>query len=211
MNRALQLLLSILIVVLASVPAPAAERTVYLVNVGWHVGIALPVDNTLRRAMPEVAAFPGARFIEIGWGDRAFYQAENPGGLMALKAALTSTDAVIHLHGFTRPVAERFSRSEVLALTLSDREFAALFGYIHASFERAGADGASVMMGPGLYGGASQFYKATGEFHLMRTCNTWVAEAMAAAGLDLEPDGIITAGGVMDAARAAVIHRLVSK
>lgn len=211
MNRVPLLILTILVGVLAAIQARAAERTIYLVNIGWHVGIALPVDKTLRRAMPEAAAFPEATFIEIGWGDREFYQAQDPGSLMALKAALMSTDAVVHLHGFASPVAERFSQSEILAVTLADQEFAALFGHVHASFERGGGGGASEVIGPGLYGASSQFYKATGEFHLMRTCNTWVAEALAAAGLDLDPDGIITAGGVMDAARTAIANRVVSK
>lgn len=211
MSRVGPLILFLLAPLWASVPVLAMERTVYLVNIGWHVGIALPIDSALRRAMPEAAAFPDAEFIEIGWGDRDFYRAEDPGNLTALKAALLPTNAVVHLHGFARPVAERFNRSEILEITLSDREFAGLFGHIHASFERGGNGGASEVEGPGLYAGSSYFYKATGEFHLMRTCNTWIAEALAAAGLDVNPQGIITAGGVMEAARTAVGERLGSK
>jgi uncharacterized protein (TIGR02117 family) len=207
MNRACPIIFFATLVFWLSGPTQALARTVYLVNIGWHVGIALPVDSALRRAMPEAAAFPEADFIEIGWGDQDFYRSDDPGNMMALKAALVPTNAVVHLYGFSRSVAERFSRSEIVEITLSDQEFAGLFGHIHASFERAGPDGTSEPVGPGLYGASSIFYKATGEFHLMRTCNTWVAEALAAAGLEINPEGIITADAVMEAARAAVVRR----
>ena len=108
-------------------------------------------------------------------------------------------------------MADQFSTSETLAIELSDQEFAGLFGHIHASFKRGGDAGETEMTGPGLYGPSSHFYTATGEFHLGRTCNTWVAEALAAAGFDIVPDGIITATGVMEAARDALTLRQSSR
>lgn len=186
--------------------ARAAERSVILVNIGWHVGIALPIDETLRRAMPELAAFPDADHVEIGWGDRDFYQADDPGPLTTVAAALAPTDAVIHLHGFPGLVRDRFNTSELLEVPLSDEEFAGLFGHIHASFDR-GDRAVAEPLGPGLYQGSSSFYKANGKFSLARTCNTWIAEALAAAGLDIEPSGIITASGLMEAARTALVKR----
>lgn len=207
MRFAQQLFLILTITLCAIAPAHAGERTVYLVNVGWHVGIAIPVDGTLRRALPEAAAFPDAAFLEIGWGDETFYRAKEPSTFMALKAPLSPTPAVVHLYALDRPVKAAFERSEVLAFTLDDSRFAALFGYIHASFQRDVA-GHGQPTGPGIYGASSsRFYKATGEFHLLRTCNTWVAEALAAAGLDIDPDGIITADGLMAEARTALARR----
>jgi uncharacterized protein (TIGR02117 family) len=211
MNRVRLLFLTVLLGLWIIAPVSVTARTIYLVNVGWHVGIAVPVDKTLRRAMPESATFPDANFIEIGWGDRDFYSTEDPGTLLALKAAVLPTNAVVHLYGFSRPVAEQFSKSETLAIKLSDQEFAGLFGHIHANFKRGGDAGETEMTGPGLYGPSSHFYAATGEFHLGRTCNTWVAEALAAAGFDINPDGIITATGVMEAARDALTIRQSSR
>lgn len=209
MHRVLLLAVAILAALVLSSPARSAERSVVLVNIGWHVGIVLPIDETLRRAMPELAAFPDADHVEIGWGDRDFYQAESPGPFTTLSAPLVPTDAVIHLHAFSGDVDARFAASETLKVGLSDQEFAGLFGHVHASFDR-GDSVKTEPLGPGLYNGASWFYKANGEFHLARTCNTWVAEALAAAGLDVDPSGIITASGVMDAARDAIQSRLRS-
>lgn len=206
MHRVLLIAIAILVGLALSTPARSSERSVVLVNIGWHVGVVLPIDETLRRAMPELAAFPDADYVEIGWGDRDFYQAESPGPFTTLSAALVPTDAVIHLHGFSGPVKDRFAASETLEIGLSDQEFAGLFGHVHASFDR-GNGAKTEPLGPGLYEGTSWFYKANGEFSLARTCNTWVAEAMAAAGLDIEPSGIITASGVMDAARDALRDR----
>jgi uncharacterized protein (TIGR02117 family) len=207
MHRASLLFFSFVLCLCATAPGWAAQRSVYLVNIGWHAGIVVPVDAALRRAMPEVARFPNVTFIAIGWGDSEFYQAKDPGPFIAMKAALFPTNAVVHLNGFSRPVAEEFARLEVLEFMLSDEEFAALFGHIHATFQRGGDNGASEPLGQGLFGASSQFYKATGEFHMMRTCNTWAAEALATAGLDLDPKSIITASGLMQAARAAIEKR----
>jgi uncharacterized protein (TIGR02117 family) len=190
--------------------AQAAERTIWLVNIGWHVGIALPIDPAVRRAIPELAAFPEADFVEIGWGDREFYRAENPGPAAAMKAALLPTPAVLHLYAFAGAVGARFSTSEIIGIALPDSEFTGLLQHISASFDRSAAgDGGE--LGTGLYGASSRFIHATGTFHLARTCNTWTAEALAAAGLDIEPGAIVTAGSLMAAAREALARRRIPR
>ncbi len=206
MNRVTRLLCILLATCCTLGPAQASHRTIHLVDIGWHVGIVLAVDETLRRAMPELAAFPDADFIEIGWGDADFYPAKAPGVFTALQAALLPTAAVIHLHGFSGSVTDRFARSDVLAFRLSPREFAGLLAHINAGFDRGGGS-EGMALGEGLYGASSRFYNAKGKFHLARTCNSWAAEALASAGVDIKPGTIITSGGLMAAARKALAKR----
>ena len=184
--------------------AAAAAHTVHLVNIGWHVGIVLPVDAALRRNLPEVAGFPGAAFLEIGWGDETFYRAKETSAAMALEAAFSPGPAVVHVFGFSQPVAFTFPDADILTLSIEEPGYIRLLRHIHKSFGRNG-DGSGRTMGPGLHGAeTSRFYAGTGRFHLFNTCNTWTAEAIAAAGLAIEPQGIITAGGLMNAAREAL-------
>jgi hypothetical protein len=43
---------------------------------------------------------------------------------------------------------------------------------------------------------SSRFYPATPKFSLLRTCNTWVAEALESAGVPVSPRMVITAGNL---------------
>ena len=53
-----------------------AENEVYVVNHGWHTGFVLPASD-IQHVIPELKnRFGNAPYIEFGWGDNEFYQAE---------------------------------------------------------------------------------------------------------------------------------------
>ena len=182
----------------------ANERVVHLVNLGWHVGIAVPLDPATRDHLPVATDYPHATSIELGWGDAAFYRAQNPSIALALEAALSPTPAVMHVFGLRQPVESVFARSEVLRIVLEEAGYNALLAHIRSSFS-TGPNGKPILAGPGLYGAdVSRFYEATGTFHLLRTCNTWAAETLASGGLAVDSDGIVTADALMKAVQAAM-------
>jgi hypothetical protein len=88
----------------------------------------------------------------------------------------------------------------VVDLRATDRQFAALAAYLGASFDRDGAARVRASA-PGLHG-FSLFYPATGEFHLLNTCNTWTARGLAAGGWPLRVSGTVTAEDLMVQVRA---------
>ena len=47
----------------------ASDRVVHLINLGWHVGIAVPLDGTTRELLPVAIYYPSAITLEIGWGE----------------------------------------------------------------------------------------------------------------------------------------------
>jgi hypothetical protein len=65
---------------------------------------------------------------------------------------------------------------------------------VSATFSKPGA-AEPIDTRAGLYPN-SRFYSATGRFHLFRTCNTWVAEALRSAGLPISPAFAFTAGNL---------------
>lgn len=179
-------------------PASAVEaptRTIYVVSHGWHTGIVLRRADAPRWLWPESADFPDAEYLEVGWGDRDYYRATDPGLWLAFKAAVWPTPGVLHVVGFRGPVSAYFPASDVVALVVTEPGIDRLVALIGASHERD-AGGRAVPLGPGLYG-HSRFYASRERFHLFRTCNVWTAQALVAAGVEVSPDQSLTAGGLL--------------
>jgi uncharacterized protein (TIGR02117 family) len=172
-----------------------ATRTVYVVENGWHTDIVLARADLPPNRLAEAADFPEATFLEFGWGNRDYYPAPHPSFTMALKAALTPTPAVLQVVGLHQPLQQSYSEVQVLSVVLTAAGFDRMTAGIDADFERP-FGGRAPAIGPGLYPD-SRFYRARGHFHLFNNCNTWVAKKLAAAGLPLSPDGVITAVDLM--------------
>jgi uncharacterized protein (TIGR02117 family) len=178
-------------------PPPPGEATItiYVVGHGWHTGIVIRRDDIPAESWPEDRRFPTAGFLEVGWGDRAFYESPEAGMRLALKAAFNSEASVLHVAGFDPPPATYFSRGEIIAIELSSRGVQALARFVSAAYALDGA-GQPIEVGPGLYP-LSRFYLATGRYSLFYTCNTWVAEALRAAGCPITPALAVTAGNLL--------------
>ena len=141
-----------------------------------------------------------SKFLEVGWGDRDYYQTPDPHWGMTLKAALLPTESVLHIVAFDDPVLAYFPRSEIVEIQLSKPGFERLSRYISASYARD-ASGKSVPLGAGLYG-VSQMYLSTETYHLFNTCNVWIARAIKAVGCPITPAVTVTVDSLMSRARS---------
>ncbi len=176
-----------------------ATVTVYVVRHGWHSGLVIRRDQIPPEAWPEHARFPAAQFLEVGWGDRAFYQSPDAGIALALEASFASGGSVLHLTGLDRPPAEHFAHAEITAVELSAGGTEALARFVSRGYARD-TSGAPIDLGPGLYPG-SRFYAATGRYSLFYTCNSWIAEALRAGGCPITPAWALTGGNLAFQAR----------
>ena len=200
-NKILFIILIISIAFVSINATSASQRKIHLVNTGWHVGIILPIDNVLKRNLPETVNFSAKKYIEIGWGDKTFYKASNPSFSMAFDALLKSTSSVIHLYGFNQTIRTTFKKAEIIELDLEEQNYIKLLYFIHKSLKR-NADGSGRLEGSGLYGKENSFfYAANGQFHMFNTCNTWVANAIQSAGIEINSYNIVTSDSLMDAVR----------
>jgi uncharacterized protein (TIGR02117 family) len=170
---------------------------VYLVAHDMHSGIAVRRADISAGLWPESRDFPQAEYLEVGWGDRDYYYGRNQGLWGTWRAGLWSNPSVLHVAGVRGPLAENFSASEIIELTLPRDGFERLVRYIHDAYDRAGAP-AAAPLGPGLYGD-SRFYPAWESFSLLRTCNVWTARGLRGAGLPVHDS--ITMEGLMSQAR----------
>lgn len=176
-------------------------RIVHVVSHGWHTGLVVRRADVPAALWPEGEDFPGAEYLEVGWGERQFYQNREPTSGMALAAAFRASPSVVHVTGLAGPVERAYAGTEIEAVAVSLVGFERLLGFVRDTHARD-ASGRAVALGPGLTP-ASRFYEGREPYHLLRTCNTWTAEALAAAGLPIDPRGTLTASGVMRAIRAA--------
>jgi uncharacterized protein (TIGR02117 family) len=170
--------------------------TVFIVYDSWHAAIVLRKEHLLSAALPELADFPDARFIEFSWGDKDYFPDPNSGVFTALKAAFWSSGSVLHLVGFDQAVKNFYPRAEVIELRFSAPALERLIGYISRTFLRPQHQGRAPASA-GLYS-YSRFYPSSAKFSALNTCNTWVAQALASAGLPVSPVGVIRAAQLAD-------------
>lgn len=193
------ILVALTLVATLAPAAPADEpKRVWVVNHGWHVGIAVLRADVPLAFWPEIAE-PSGDYIEVGWGDGDYYPARETTVGMGLRAALRSESSVLHVAGFGPPPPTFFEDVPVVAVTVSANGFEALVRWIASHYLRD-ATGRPVVIAPGRYGDA-RFYRATGRYRITDNSNTWVAKALHTAGCPLDPD-TLTAGGVMRQVKA---------
>lgn len=166
-------------------------KSVFIVHDAWHAVIVLAKNDISPDAVPELVDFPQARFVEFSWGDKDYFPNPNSGVFAALRAAFWSSGSVLHVVGVTADVKDFYPTSEIVELKLSAPAFARLEDFIAQTFSRPKAGSAQPSAGLFPY---SRFYLATRKFSLLKTCNTWVAEALESAGLPIAPSSVITAG-----------------
>jgi len=174
----------------------STRNEVYVVNHGWHTGFVVPASGILQ-AIPELKQrFKHAPYIEFGWGDNEFYQAEDITSGVTLKAIFLPTDSVVHAVLVPLKVDRYFKNSEVEKLCLEDSELESLIKFISSSFYRD-ESGNILKLNHGIYGD-SQFYKAKGDFHIFNTCNKWTAKGLESAGMKISTTFKLTAGSIMN-------------
>lgn len=176
--------------------SPAAVR-IHVADHGWHSGIVIGQAElraaALRIGRQDAAAaarlrwlstrFAEAEWIEIGWGDEAFYQStasiEDLDPWLAMRALFVPTRSVIQVvPGWSDPVTA-FARSKVVALDLSEAGFDALSLRLAETIPEPPP---SVDNGASLYG-LGGFYASALDYHLFRTCNHWVSWLLRGAGV----------------------------
>jgi hypothetical protein len=82
---------------------------------------------------------------------------------------------------------------------ISRDRFHRLTEFLSRQFDRL-QPGARATSAPGLTPNA-RFYAATGKFSILRTCNTWVAEALEYAGLPVTSGFVVTAANLASRVR----------
>ena len=157
-------------------------KTVYIVKDEWHTGVIL-LKKDANPYIHSFDDFTNHKYIEMGWGDEEYYQAEKRTALMGVKALLLPTNSIIHVNAFNIEPKIYFSNSEVIELKLSKIGFIRLIEFINDSFT-LNEKKELIKLGVGFYK-TSRFYHANGTFHIFNNCNTWIADAIHSSGFPI--------------------------
>lgn len=190
--------------------APASGITIYLQHNGVHTDLLLPVAtpridwrrdfpardfaaparplNVPLELSPEIPPDrnPAAAYVAIGWGDRGFYF-DTPTwadltASTALKALSGTGPSVLHVEYVPAPPSTTGLAPNLRRLVLTPAAYARLAAHVEAAFAND-ARGAHVAYPGHGYTLHDTFYAARGHFSPVLTCNEWVREALASAGV----------------------------
>ena len=160
---------------------------VFVVSNGVHTDICLPVSNNIqdwRSLFSLEKEFPGrsVTYLCFGWGDLNFY-VNTPTwadlkAKTAIKAILWPSKTALHVTPWTH---EPEVHTRCRRLFLSEEKYKALCNFIEVHIELK-EDETVDRIGRG-FGGGDAFYRASGSYHLFRTCNEWTSEALHVAGI----------------------------
>ncbi|HOP63851.1 MAG TPA: DUF2459 domain-containing protein [Spirochaetota bacterium] len=170
---------------------------VYLVNRGIHTGLVIPVNTVSEEKIATIMFFKDQEYVDFGWGDEDYYQKPGAGLCLGIKAVLLPTSSVMRVEGFSGIFEDVIRRSDfALRFDITELQFIKLCEYIDKSFRR---DVSSILVETKRkrHGGVI-FFKSVYYYHLFNTCNTWAARGLEAAGLDVSPFMVITAGDLYD-------------
>ncbi|MDX1699331.1 MAG: DUF2459 domain-containing protein [Melioribacteraceae bacterium] len=166
---------------------------IYIAKIDWHVGILLKIDENSIQRISALKEFDNYQFVDIGWGDAEFYQGPADFDLyLASKAILFPTPSVVRIQGYNRSVLSIADwRDYIFEINLCLDRFEKLCSFIDDSFQRD--SDSNLILTSERYQGNVRFYSSRHKYHLLNTCNTWVAEALSKSGLDVDPGSVITA------------------
>ena len=155
--------------------------TIYVATNGVHTGLVLPahaegVDWSGRAPVSDLRDGSPSEWLLFGWGDRRFY-VETPRWSDVRPATVASAlvgsgNTLIHVDHWPAFVPD----DDIRPLRLRPAEYARLVAFVDATF----AGRREVVTG---YGTRDVFYAARGRYSAARTCNVWVGEALAHAGV----------------------------
>ena len=171
------------------------SNEVYIVRQGLHTGFVVPA-TAIQSQLPQLyERFANTPYLEFGWGDKEYYQAEEITSGLTMRAIFWPTESVMRTVAITERPDIHFTDNEVEALCLDGKQYSLLVGFIEHSFYQD-SDG-NIIKSENSTNGNSQFYNGEGHYYLLNTCNNWTARGLKSAGLDISPAFKQTAGSVM--------------
>ena len=121
----------------------------------------------------------------MGWGIAIFIKRRGPGWVSFYGQPSNRQASVLFVIGLPTAVTRYFPHADILEIPLSRRGLEELVRFIHATYKRD-ASGQTIPLGPGHNHQHSMFYLAEGDYSLFNTCNSWISQALQAAGLPMK-------------------------
>lgn len=174
----------------------AGQNAAWIVQQGWHTEIAIPAEELTGELAVFREIFSGARVLSFGYGKRTFMTAKVETAAELIMGPFPGPSA-IQVTGLSAPPQDAYD-GPVFAVALPSGGAARLSGFIWDTIEKT-RRGDPKLIADGHFPG-SLFYAGARPYNIGFTCNSWSAQALEAAGLQVDASGIVWAGGAMEAA-----------
>jgi uncharacterized protein (TIGR02117 family) len=176
-------------------PLPVTGDVVYVVGQGWHAEIGIPVEELDENMSFFREIFPGARVIMFGYGKKTFFIAP-PEAMTEYVLGPFPGSAVIQVVGLNVTPAEAYPPENTVTLLLPPNGGRSLSAYIWQDLAKDESGKPQVVANSSNPSGL--FYAAQSEYNLFHTCNTWTADALHHAGLNVSGDNVIFSNQAMN-------------
>jgi uncharacterized protein (TIGR02117 family) len=165
---------------------------IYLLQSGVHTDIVVPIHTDV---IHWDQIFDHNKFdrseewshLAIGWGHKAFYMETPTWGDLTLKNACAATFGFGSTALHVRNISAAFPNQVYREIELTRAQYQCLTQYILATATINQSKAVAINR---LVQDYDRYYEANGRYHALRTCNTWIADALMAAG---QPGPIWTA------------------
>ncbi|WNJ20191.1 TIGR02117 family protein [Pontibacter sp. G13] len=166
---------------------PTDGVRIYLISNGAHVDICVPMDHP-QMDWAEYMPVPGWQYhrfgyVAFGWGERNFYLNTPTWNDLTLDVAAEAlflpSESAMHVSGWER--APR-SSDRVRTVMISDEAYGYLVEYILASL-KVESNAPVVIPDAHYHADRDAFLEATGNYHLLFTCNNWANRGLKEIGV----------------------------
>jgi hypothetical protein len=192
----------------ADAPPESEHAVMYLARRRWHIDVGFAVRD-LHPSLAFIARhFPQAKYLFFGFGDRHYLLSKRK-GTSALVGALFPGPGLVLVTAIENSPSQAFGGAHVLEFSLSAPQAGAAQRFVLRTLAGGeNATGESIDIPPvdippvadGPYEG-SAFYDAVARYSALHTCNTWAAETMKSAGLEVHTHLVLFAGQTWHQAR----------
>lgn len=175
----------------SAVGAIATER-VWVVSNGWHTSVALRAKDT----PAELRALDGkARFFVIGWGGRDVYMWQNFQPWQVFTSVFLPSASAVHVIPVRSSLLAGCPHSEIVEFDTTRDGIARLRERLRGAVS-CDAAGQPLVAGPGK-SPLSRFFIGSETYIFPKTCNTWAAACLQAAGVPMRASAAIVADNLM--------------
>ena len=172
-------------------PGPSADgtSTIYVARRGWHIDIGMAAADLAPPLDQVVSNLPGARYVFFGFADKHYLLAAHRNAPVLL-SALWPGASIVLATGLPNTPAQAFGEKHVISLSVQAGQMRDLQSFIWRSLRTQDEILKVYQQGP--YDG-SVYFLAVPKYSALRTCNTWGAEALRAAGFRVHARGVVFA------------------
>ncbi|MEP1487021.1 MAG: TIGR02117 family protein [Algibacter sp.] len=156
-----------------------SKHKIYLNTNGIHLDIIIPVSEIDDELLSGLK-MKDEKYLSFGWGEESFYLNTPTWGDLtfknAFRALLLDSNTLIHLTRYSQ------INSEWTIVNLDEKQLEKLNTYVLNSFTLDKSGNKIILENKG-YAFNDDFYKATGSYSCIKTCNTWVNSALKKSDL----------------------------